>query len=252
MNFSASLFDALVGLKYGLRAGIAVAAAVVNDLGFRLTLAIDPESQAMREKTARTAVNFPGMDGLEQSAPPDPNGLALGFTAAQILLLQLIRTPDPDHFGSTNAWATRYMRDGRMLVQNLVDWRSKKEADRLAGERAKLATVGFAVPTPTGTPETSEAIAGRDQLAQQLDQLIAMQYAAIKDSPTEDLYQEIVDAYPGGEPAMMSKVRESLSAIMGAQAKKLSENKGYVSVDAGMVALLKALQPTAPVPTTGS
>ena len=191
----AEIVDAVVHITYGYKACIAVLASLCNDLSFKLGLAFMPRPAEKETPAfdARIAEQF-GIDGMKPAKVLQPADVSVGFCAAQLLLVDKMNQPDPERFGAKNEWATRYLRDGAMIIKNITDWRAKNELAQVQATVEQLTRAGIKVDlTEKKKAIDAEAANLRTALADQVNEELRQALTKVKGKSTEELWEIVME-----------------------------------------------------------
>lgn len=254
---AAILNNALAG-AYGNKTAIAILASLSNDLGYRCAANImnPPKAKPVPgfavsddgevHQTAYDAASVGelwGIDGIEERPPVSLSELALAFSCAQWLVIDAANAPDPEQIGGSNLWAKKYCKNAQKLIDGEIERRIKA---RMKARREEVEKMRAAVPVQFDEEAFQRAViaemmAHRDEQVRTLDQEFRALAPKAKAMDPEDQWETICALYEKLDVSMAARIYESVLAILGVQAKRLSSNPQWTRVDSGLISFKQAL-----------
>ena len=246
------IHDAVANLSYGHRTAVIVLASIVNDLSYKVGLATlpKPEKQTTGEDTKfdESVATFFKMDGDTGRKTVSFDELVMGFAAAQFLLIDTMNKPDPEAFGRNHAdWAKKYLRTPSMIAKNVEETVGRARLRQLEADAAKFTAAGIQVDQGARKQAILDELKNHANVAVEIiNGGLRRAVEILKDQNPSDLWELVMQVYDDLGVSMTARVYESITTVIGAQAKRFSENRGFVTLDAGLVELKRRLDPPKP------
>lgn len=251
---NANITDAISGL-YGQTVAALSLAAICNQLSFSLGMKLSPrdESKTTRKpaQLADFEKDFYGLDnGLPVRADVDADDIAAGFVAAQVLLVNLVRTPDPET-GKRPQWAANYFRDAAMIAQNVTDWQAKRAVADLEARAKAFSTVGAKIDMDAAKKKIEDTkTTNREALVEQVNQSLQRAMVCLGKIDTDKAISIVLDTCDALALDIAGRVIDSLENVVARQVERFNRNE-YATIDSGVVAfMLKARGKKPPLPPT--
>ena len=240
-NTNANITDAIAGL-YGQTVAALSLAAICNQLSFSLGMKLSPRDETKTtRKPAQLADyerDFYGLDnGLPVRADVDPDTIAAGFIAAQVLLVNLVRTPDPET-GKRPQWAANYFRDATMIAENVTDWQAKRAIADLETRAKAFSTVGAKIDMDAAKAKIEAAkLSNRETMTEQVNQCLKRAMMEVGKISTDAAIDLALDTCDKLGLDINGRIIDSLENVVARQVERFNKNE-YATIDSGVVAFM--------------
>lgn len=247
-----TILNDAISNRYGQTAAALTLAAILNQLSFSLGMAFTPKDS---NKTKAPTLSdderaFYGLDnGLPTRQTVEPLRIAEGFVAAQYVLANLIRTPDPET-GKRPQWAANYFRDATMIAQNVTDWQAKRNTTTMEANAKAFEAVGAKINKVEAQARIEAAKeSNKAAMIAQIDQCIRSVYASTSFADLEEATECALAVCTELGLDMADRVLASLENVVARQTERFNRNE-FATIDPSVVSMMLAMRPTKPDPAT--